>query len=126
MILARVDLPEPFWPTTPWISPGRIVRVTPRSTDRDPNVLEASRISSRSRSVAVVDVIVAIRCGAAGWLAQAPELLELLLVGERAEPLARRRRRLGERHAVDVGLVEEPHRDGVRRHRHALDHAGHG
>src|SRR3954452_14453930 len=95
MIFASVDLPEPFWPMRPWSSPGSTVRSTSRRTVRSPNVLETPRTSSRE----------------AATLLRSPELQEVLLVAQVAEPLATLRRGLGQRDRGDVGGVEDARRD---------------
>src|SRR4051794_23294667 len=95
MIFASVDLPEPFWPMRPCSSPGSTVRSTSRRTVRSPNVLETWRASSREATA----------------LPRSPELQEVLLVAEGAEPLAALGRRLGQRDRPDVGGVEDPRWD---------------
>src|SRR4051794_12565495 len=124
MIFAIVDLPDPFCPTTPWISPGATLRFTSRRTVRAPKVFDAWWISSRATEVPVA--IVMTRSFVRGGLLQAPQRLEARLVVERPEPLAGRCSCFGERDGADVGLVEDPDRDlPAGRHGHALDHAQH-
>src|SRR3954471_9027660 len=85
----------------PWSSPGSTVRSTSRRTVRSPNVLETLRTSSREATA----------------LLRSPELQEVLLVPEVAEPLAALGRRLGEVDGADVGRVEDARRDELLRRR---------
>src|SRR4249920_2693405 len=46
MILTRVDLPAPFWPTSPWTWPRWSVKSTPWSTSTSPKDLRMPRAAS--------------------------------------------------------------------------------
>src|SRR3984893_18951362 len=46
MIFIRVDLPAPFSPTRPWISPRRSTKSTSRSATTPPNALEMPCMAS--------------------------------------------------------------------------------
>src|SRR5580700_7134910 len=48
MIFISVDLPAPFSPTRPWISPGSKAKSTPRSAATPPNVLLTPESSSNA------------------------------------------------------------------------------
>src|ERR1041384_2898331 len=54
MIFISVDLPAPFSPTSPWISPARSTKSTSRSAATPPNDLEMPRSSSRGAASSVM------------------------------------------------------------------------
>src|SRR3954470_15377159 len=117
MTLANVDLPEPFCPTRPTISPGSTVRFSWGRTVRGPKVFDTLRTSSRGTgagagewtdSVAAVIATHRLRRLDHGRLPylNAPQGAELLLVGGGAVPLSTERGLLGELDGPDVRGVE--------------------
>src|SRR6185312_13613789 len=48
MIFISVDLPAPFSPTSPWISPGRSAKSTSRRAATPPNDLEMPCMTNRA------------------------------------------------------------------------------
>src|SRR5947207_1590397 len=78
----NVDLPDPFWPSRPWISPGKTSRSRSRRTVRPENVFENPRAERTGCGV----VAFTGPCGRAGglvlpgrdrFLLHAPQLLVL-------------------------------------------------
>src|SRR6476660_3572181 len=55
MILTSVDLPAPFWPTSPWTCPRCSVKSTPWSTSTPPKDLRMPRAASTTWRVSAMD-----------------------------------------------------------------------
>src|SRR6476660_7846507 len=122
----NVDLPEPFWPSRPWTSPGRMSRSRSRRTDLPENVFETFRAE---RTVCGAGALIegagrpnaCARGRPSSFLLGAPELL----VGGDVVGIPVPRRLLGlQIDRVDVARIEEPVLDpDVPKRLHSRSHA---
>src|SRR5262245_11643777 len=127
-ILMNVDLPEPFWPSRPWTSPGRMSRSRSRRTVLPENVFETCRAE---RTVCWAGALIAgagrpeTRVRPAGRPSLLlPDAPELLVRGDVVGVPVPRRLLPLQVDRVDVARVEEPVLDpDVGKRLHSCSHA---
>src|SRR4051812_16424810 len=118
----RVDLPEPFWPTSAWTSPLRTSKSTPSSAFVPGNVLLRPRISRTGGLAAISSLMCRVARMSLARGRRGGGRLRLAELAQRRA--ARERHRDDQRHALEDRLA--PHRRRAGRQHEALDAEGEG